>query len=155
MEVATWTEARMEAATQTEADGGSNGEAEADGGSDPDGGVDGDRGGDVDGDASVEGGRRDAGPVYRIGPWSHQRPDSPPPPTARRLLPPLPPTARASLIHRFWAARLSSELTVVVKIRLWWDRDFRPRDSHLNFRPPMLRVPSLRVSAGYVSRYQK
>jgi hypothetical protein len=81
MEVATWTEARMEAATQTEVDGGGDGEAEADGGSDPDGGVDGDRGGDVDGDASVEGGHRDAGPVDRIGPWSHQHPGSPPPPT--------------------------------------------------------------------------
>jgi hypothetical protein len=137
----------MEAVTRTEADRGGDGAVEAEGGGDPDGGgdpnggtdgdkvsdLDGgadgggdddgggdpDRGGDLDGDASVEGGHRDAGPP--------------------RLTPA--PMARAPLVRRFWAARLSSELVVVVKIRLWWDWDFGPRASHPNFRPSALRVP--------------
>jgi hypothetical protein len=157
----------MEAAARTKTDGGADGGAEADGGAngdrgdDPDGGGDNDGGGDpdgggdLDGDASVEGGHRGAGPVNQIRPQSHRHPDSPPPPTARRLLPRLRPTARAPLVRRFWAAHLSSELVFVVKMRLWWDRDFRPRDFRLNFQLPVLRVPSLRVSIGYVSQYQK
>jgi hypothetical protein len=33
------------------------------------------------------------------------------------------------------------ELVVVVKIRLWWDRDFGPHASHPNFWLPALRMP--------------
>jgi hypothetical protein len=81
------------------------------------------------------------GPVDRTGPRSHRCPGSPLPPTAHRLLPPPPPTVRAPLIRRFWATHLSSELVVVVKIRLWRDQHFGPCDSRPNFWPPTLRVP--------------
>jgi hypothetical protein len=144
---------------RTEADGGGDPDGGADGdrGGDPDGGVDGggdgdgggdpDRGGDLDEDASVKGGCRDVGPVDQTGPdrtrpRSHQCPGSPLPPTACRLLPPLPPTARAPLIHLFWATRLSSELVVVVKIRFWWDRDFGPRTYSLRAHQ---QIPKIRT----------
>jgi hypothetical protein len=44
-------------------------------------------------------------------------------------------------IHFVITGVTGSELVIVVKIRLWWDPDFGPRASHLNFQPSTLRVP--------------
>jgi hypothetical protein len=81
---------RTEAATvRTEADGG----GDPDEGDDPDGGADGNKGGDPNG--GTDGGGDGGGDLNRggkavegdrTGPRNHQRPGSPSPPTARRLL---------------------------------------------------------------------
>jgi hypothetical protein len=72
-------------------------------------------------------------------------------------------------IHFVITGVTGSELVVVVKIRLWWDRDFGRLASHPNFWPPVLRVlivlgvgrlhqpiPKIKlVSADLINRYKK
>jgi hypothetical protein len=134
----------------------------ADGGGDNDGGGDPDGGGDLDGDASVYGGCRDAGPVDRTGP-DHGATGAQArrrllqltasyPHRLLRLASSRGDESRENEIEfcvreerererdkkrgkiRFVIMGVTGpELVVVVKIRLWWDRDFGLHASRPNF----------------------